>query len=92
MITNNYFQFQQTSNLLIFSNETKVRDFIGKFLPSEKDAKEQIPEQMTIVQLLSLQFYHCLIKDTMHALRIHIDLLMVNIALHFVIIVLVEMI
>lgn len=68
---------QQTSNLLAFSNDAKVRDFIGKFLTNEESANDQTIDELEMVQILSLQFYHCLTKDTMHAFRIFIDLLMV---------------
>lgn len=63
-------QFQPL-NLLAFTNDSKVQNFINKFLTSE----DELGEDSKFLQLLMLQFYHCLTKDTMHALYIYIDLL-----------------
>lgn len=64
--------------MLAFSKDPKVRDFISKFLPNEGASETLGPLEADMVQILSLQFYHCLTKDTMHALSIFIELLMVK--------------
>lgn len=48
-----------------------MQNFINKFLTSE----DELGEDSKFLQLLMLQFYHCLTKDTMHSLYIYIDLL-----------------
>lgn len=67
-----YFVFFQPLNLLAFTNNSKVQNFINKFLTSE----DELGEDSKFLQLFMLQFYHCLTKDTMHALYIYVDLLM----------------
>lgn len=62
----------QPLNLLAFTNNSKVQNFINKFLTSE----DELGEDSKFLQLFMLQFYHCLTKDTMHALHIYVDLLM----------------
>lgn len=49
-----------------------MQSFINKFLTSE----DELSEDSKFLQLFMLQFYHCLTKDTMHALYIFVDLLM----------------
>lgn len=48
-----------------------MQNFINKFLTSE----DELGEDSKFLQLLMLQFYHCLTKDSMHSLYIYIDLL-----------------
>lgn len=57
--------------MLAFTNDSKVQNFINKFLTSE----DELGEDSKFLQLLMLQFYHCLTRDTMHSLYIYIDLL-----------------
>lgn len=64
---------------MTFSNDSKVQNFINKFISNDNSYfKKQLNEELEIIQIFTLQFYHCLIKDTMHALSIYVDLLMVN--------------
>lgn len=65
-------------NLMTFSNDSTVRCFISKFIANENVQSEQTISQLDTNQLFTLQFYHCLVKDTMHALGIYVDLLMVR--------------
>lgn len=69
--------FLQPMNLMTFSNDSTVRCFISKFIASESTHSAQTSPQMETIQLFTLQFYYCLVKDTMHALGIFVDLLMV---------------
>lgn len=39
-------------------------------------SEDELGEDSKFLQLFMLQFYHCLTKDTMHALHIYVDLLM----------------
>lgn len=63
-------------NLMTFSNDSTIRCFISKFIASE--STQTSATQLDTNQLFTLQFYHCLVKDTMHALGIYVDLLMVG--------------
>lgn len=48
-----------------------MQNFINKFLTSE----EELGENSSYLQMLMLQFYHSLTRDSMHALYIYIELL-----------------
>lgn len=75
----NFFSlFLQPLNLMTFSNDSKVRNFINKFISNESVLKIYANEEMETIQIFTLQFYHCLVKDTMHALGTFIDLMMVS--------------
>lgn len=67
-------------NLMTFSNDSAVRCFITKFIANESVQSTQSVPPLDTVQLFTLQFYYCLVKDTMHALSIYVDLLMVSIS------------
>lgn len=64
---------------MTFSNNATVQNFISKFLSNERSVDKQIKSEEEVIQTLTLHFYHCLTKDTVHALRIYVDLLMVSI-------------
>lgn len=70
-------------NLMTFSNDTAVRNFISKFIANENAQSAVFRPQLDTIQLFILQFYYCLVKDTIHALGIYVDLLMVRIHLFF---------
>lgn len=72
------FSYLQPIDLLTFSTDAKARNFVNKFLLYEEPYFRKSEKETKIMQTLTLQFYHSITRDTVHALRIYIDLQMVR--------------
>lgn len=68
---------------MTFSKDGKIKNFINKFMINENDDEIESEDELKTIQIFTLQFYHCLIKDTLHAICIFVDLLTVCLSKYF---------
>lgn len=61
-------------DLTSFAGDVKSRNFITKFLLFDEPGFRQSAREDAVTQMLTLQYNDCLVRDTLHAFRIYMDL------------------